>query len=45
VSDLERSEEGRNHLSTPKEFDIAAVPADGRLRFRNFWSPTTSSDL
>ncbi|PMD46737.1 hypothetical protein L207DRAFT_220076 [Hyaloscypha variabilis F] len=38
VKELERSEDSRNHLNALKLLGIAAVPADGRLGFRNFWS-------
>jgi hypothetical protein len=45
VSELERSEAGRNHLLALMRFGIAAVPADGRLMFRNFWSPSATTTL
>ncbi|KAE9370907.1 hypothetical protein N431DRAFT_468918 [Stipitochalara longipes BDJ] len=45
VDELKLSDQGKRHLLKLERLGVAAVPADGRLDFTNFWSPTTSSDL
>jgi hypothetical protein len=32
-------------FSRLQQLGIAGVPADGRIKFKNFWSPSSSSDL